>query len=317
VTLSLPNYLGPEWEQVRERFPEALAVIERVGSGAGSFAAAREALDSTSCRQLVIYGDSLLKVDLAQLARTHAVWRRERGVTATVLYHRPADLYAAGANGRTYHGIMSCSQEGEISRFVEKPLVTELAPGFDLANAAVFVIEREAFEDVRFKDASDFSYDFFQPAVANGWLSVYGVDIGDQGYRHDLGTPERLLEANIKVLSGEWSGTVPGRQIRPGVWCGEGVQIDGAAIVPPVALGQNVTLKPGCTVGPRAVVGDACTIAENAFVRDAVLLHGCKVAPRGRVTESILGAHCDIGQGVSLPDRSCVGDYCKFASAWG
>ncbi len=312
VTLSLPSKLPTDdWATASRGFPRNLEVIERkaLKPATGSFDAVRQCLDQSSSRVLVVYGDSFLKTDLARLVRHHDQWHLKDRAVATVLYHRPEDRHVPGDDGRTYHGIMSCEKSGQVIRFEEKPLVSDVKPGFDLANAAVFMLERSVFRDSLFRGASDFSRHFFEPAINGGTRVVYGLDIGRGGYRHDLGGLQRFFEGNMNVLSGRWKAPIPGRQIRAGVWCKPGATLDGATLIPPVVIGRCVSLHPGCVVGPMVALGDSCTIGENARLSNSVVMFGTRLARGAEVIDSVVGAHSRIGEGIRIPPHSFIGDY--------
>ncbi len=312
MTLSLPSNLPTDdWATASRGFPRNLEVIERkaLKPATGSFDAVRQCLDQSSSRVLVVYGDSFLKTDLARLVRHHDQWHLKDRAVATVLYHRPEDRHVPGDDGRTYHGIMSCEKSGQVIRFEEKPLVSDVKPGFDLANAAVFMLERSVFRDSLFRGASDFSRHFFEPAINGGTRVVYGLDIGRGGYRHDLGGLQRFFEGNMNVLSGRWKAPIPGRQIRAGVWCKPGATLDGATLIPPVVIGRCVSLHPGCVVGPMVALGDSCTIGENARLSNSVVMFGTRLARGAEVIDSVVGAHSRIGEGIRIPPHSFIGDY--------
>ena len=166
----------------------------------GQVPAVRELLDPKAPSVLVVYGDSFLSLDFRALLDAHASARGQGG-QATVVYHRPTDLRVPERDRRTYHGVMSVDEQGRVSRFVEKPNVDEVRPGFDLANAAVFVCDRVLLEDPAFGSASNFSYDVFEPAVRTSG-TIYGFNIGT-GYRHDVGSLTRLYELNVSLLRRE------------------------------------------------------------------------------------------------------------------
>ena len=309
ATVALPLLSDEVWQEARATFPFDLRVDSRPSGHAskGSIPAVLDCLDPQALRVLVIYGDSLLRADLAGLVELHQTFRQHGGA-ATLLYHRPADRFTPERDGRTYHGILSLAADGRVTRFVEKPPVSELHPGFDLANAAVFVVERSVLEDSARAGATDFSRHLFEPAVREGRFPIYGAAIGD-GYRHDVGSVARLLEANAKVLAGEWAAELPGEPVAPGIWQGRGCSLAEATLTPPVLLGDEVKLGPMCRVGPGVVLGNGCEVGSGAVLRNAVLLQDCKVGERARVESSVLGARCQIGSAVRLPPYSALGDF--------
>jgi mannose-1-phosphate guanylyltransferase/phosphomannomutase len=320
VTVGLSAVADEIWDRAQSLFPPHLE-IDRGRSASlalgrprrGSVGGVRQCLEPGAERILVIYGDSLIQADFAALLEAHAAARRRQGA-ATVLYHRPADLRIPEKEGRTYHGVLSVNEDGLITRFVEKPKVEEIKPGFDLANAAVFVIERSWLDAKESADARDFSYDFFERALRDNLCPIYGCDIG-RGFRHDAGNVDRFLEANLKVLRGLWLAAVPGRQAAPGIWQQDEGPLDGVTLTAPVLLGRGVRLGAGAVVGPDVVIGDGCVVGEGAQIRRSVLLEECVISRACSLEGSVLGGHVRLGNHVHLPAGSALGDFSAVADA--
>ena len=267
----------------------------------------RHVLDAEAAAVLVIYGDSLLSLDFAALVRFHAA-ARERGAVATIVAHRPHDLFRAESEDRTYHGIMAIDEEQRLTRFKEKPLRGEITEDFNLANAAVFVCERALLERAEFQTAKNFSYDVFETAVDNLDLPLYAFDIGN-GFRIDLGNVERFFDANLKLLRREVPGRLPGAERSAGVYVAGADTHDGVSFTPPVLIGDGARIEPGAHIGPDAVIGDQCRIGERAVVRNAVFLEGCRVGAGAVLDTCVLGPYARIGSGASLPPYSVLGAF--------
>ncbi len=275
----------------------------------------RHILDREAEAILVIYGDSLLSLDFAALLRFHTA-ARERGAMATIVSHQPHDLFRAETDDRTYHGILAIDEEHRLTRFQEKPKRAEITADFHLANAAVFICERALFDRPQFRDAKNFSYDVFEPAVHERQIPLYAFDIGS-GFRMDLGNTERFFDANLKLLRGALRGPLPGNERWAGVWIGDETIHQGARFTPPVLVGNDVHIERDAQIGPDAVIGDHCRIAERAIVRGAVLLEGCHIGAAAVVDTCVLGPHVRIGPGVSLPRYSVLGAFSAAgAEAW-
>ena len=89
-------------------------------------------------------------------------------------------------------------------------------------------------------------------------------------------------------------------------------------LLPPVYLGENVTIGPGAVIGPGTVVGDSCRIGAGARVEDSILHDGAFVGEGAHLSGAILcqgasaeakavleegavlGAHATVGRGASL-----------------
>lgn len=278
----------------------------------GTVPQVRHLLDPGASSVLVIYGDSLLSVDFNEIMTFHNT-TRARGGLATVLYHRPADLRLAEKDGRTYHGVMSINEKGRVNRFVEKPVVEEIKPGFDLANAAVFICERALLEQSHFTGAKDFSFDIFQPAVNKEIAPIYACSIGD-GFRFDVGGIGRFFDANIKVLRRELRGFIPGKEEGPGFWRGENTNSNSAAITPPVLLGNGVQVGQNVELGPDVVIGDACRIDDGAVIRRAVIMENCRIGTSALIDLCILGPNSKVVNNAALPPYTLMGPYAAIGA---
>lgn len=155
---------------------------EPLGS-AGAVRAARALLDTPF---LLLYGDTLMDVDLARLARVH----HEGGAIGTLFVH-PND-----------HPFDSDLVEVGADRFVRRFLAKPHAEGAllpNLANAALYALQPEAIDFVPADRASDWGKDVFPAIVAAGerLLSYRSCE-----YIKDMGTPARLALGDADLASG-------------------------------------------------------------------------------------------------------------------
>ncbi|OHE75903.1 MAG: hypothetical protein A2107_03970 [Verrucomicrobia bacterium GWF2_62_7] len=291
-----------------------LEVFSPKAPALGQVGNVREATSHNDGPTLVLYGDSFLSVDFLRLIECHQE-NRSKGALATILYHRPPDLRVPEKDGRTYHGVMSVDQNRCISRFVEKPKVEEILPGFDLANAAVFIVENELMNRAEFQAAKNFSFDIFEPSVRAG-LPIYGCDIGS-GFRFDAGGIARWQEVNIKVIRREINAPIPGTEILPSVWVGAETDARSLQIEPPVLVGDRVQVAATARIGPEVILGNCCRIGDGAVVRNSIMMDNCWVGAGARLDHCLVGPHCKINNGVELPRFTVLGAYAVVGSdAW-
>lgn len=301
ATVTLPNAGKETTERAMSAAPPGflLDLFFPAGPFPGSAAMVRSLLRPDDGTVLVIYGDSLLSVDFSDLLMFHER-ARKLGGSASILCHRPLDIRAVEADGCSLYGVMSIAENRRITRFVEKPRVGEIRLGFDLANAAVFIVEQELLKDTRLSGAKDFSYDVFQPAV-NAYLTpLFACDIGE-GFRYDIGGLRRLYLANMDVLNGRMPAPLPGQEERPGVWTGSTRILKSVRVVPPVLIGDGVEIANGAEIGPDVVLGDRCWIGAGSVIRHSILLEECCLLSGVTMDYCILGSRCKIGPDVALP----------------
>ncbi len=153
--------------------------VERRPLGtAGSFRNAAKYLDQ---RSLVVQGDLLTNFDLARITSFHA--RRKAMVTIALKSVRNPAGY----------GIAKIDRAGKIARFAEKPRRFFS----NLANAGIYVVEREALDLIPKNRFFDFSKNLF-PAMLEKRLPLYGIKM--RGYWFDIGTPESYRRAEAYML---------------------------------------------------------------------------------------------------------------------
>jgi NDP-sugar pyrophosphorylase family protein len=306
ATLSLPLLWAPMDREILAMAPEAFDL--RIGRPTGLFKGTVQDIvgmvDADAHSVLIMSGDSLLSADLASLIEAHARTVSEGGV-ATLLYHRPADLLQPERDGRTYHGVLSIAKpSGRVVQFIEKPDVSHIEPGFDLANAAVFICEKSFLESPDVVIARDFSYDVFQPAVAAGSPPIFACDIGD-GYRIDIGTIKRFFDANMRMLTGLIADDMASLSSNNA----HAAQAAGVSIRHPVLIGERVTYGRNVIIGPHAIIGNDCRLADDVRVENSVLLDNCRVSRNSTLDGTILGTGCQIGDNQDLKPFSVVGAY--------
>jgi mannose-1-phosphate guanylyltransferase/phosphomannomutase len=150
---------------------------------AGAVRAARELLIEPF---VVMYGDTLLDVDLGRFAAFH----RERGGLGTLFVHpndHPHDS-----------DLLEADEDMRVRRFLPKPHAAgAILP--NLVSAALYVIEPAAIDFIG-EGASDWGHDVFPRILAaGGALHAYrSVE-----YVKDIGTPERLAKGERDLADGK------------------------------------------------------------------------------------------------------------------
>ena len=247
-------------------------------AGAIGFAA-REA--GVAKRFLVVNGDVLTDIDLSALVAFHDAAGAE-GTIALTKVEDPSQF-----------GVVPTDDDGRVLAFVEKPPRDE-APT-DLVNAGFYVLEQSVLDRIPEGRRVNIERETF-PAMVE-CRTLYGW--ADPSYWLDVGTPERLLQANLDVLDG----------LRPAVEV-SGVAtagIDPGATVTASLVASGATVEAGATVS-RSVLGQGVRISTGAVVADAVLLPGASVGAAATVRRSLLGAGAAIAARASLDELCVIGD---------
>jgi mannose-1-phosphate guanylyltransferase / phosphomannomutase len=251
---------------------------------------------------LVISGDALTDIDLEAAVKFHL----EKKATATLILTK--------VDNPLEYGVVITDQEGAIQRFLEKPGWGEVFS--DTVNTGIYILDPKIFQFFRRGQAFDFSKDLFPMLLSSG-EPLYGYVA--PGYWSDIGNLEQYRQAHYDVLTGKVGVSIPGREIRPGIWAGEAVEIDPEAVVEaPALFGNYCRVKAGAEIGGFSVVGDYVSIQEGASIKRGVVWDHCYLGDHSEIRGAVLCRHSHLkgknavfegavlGEGVSLGVRATV-----------
>ncbi|MDQ0285942.1 mannose-1-phosphate guanylyltransferase/phosphomannomutase [Desulfofundulus luciae] len=255
---------------------------------AGSVKNAREFLDETF---LVISGDALTDLDLSRAVEFH----RRQGAMATLVLTR--------VSCPLEYGVVITRPDGLITQFLEKPAWGEVFS--DTVNTGIYVLEPEVLEYIEPGRMVDFSKDLF-PLLLREKKPLFGVVL--PGYWCDIGNLQQYLQAHQDVLSGRVKITIPGREIQPGVWVGDGADIStGAHITGPVLIGGGCYIGPGAKIDPFSVLGEGCLIQERASIKRSVLWNNVYAGPGAALRGAIVASRVQVQAHAAVYEGAVIG----------
>ena len=241
---------------------------------------------------LVISGDALTDIDLAEVVR----WHRAKGAAATMVLKRMKDPLE--------FGIVMTAEDGRIERFLEKPTWGQVFT--DTINTGMYVLEPEVLDLIPPDQPYDFSSELF-PLMVDKGLPLFGF-VTD-AYWADVGNSEAFLAAQQDALNGRVALDIPGFELRPSVWVGEDVSVDASArLRPPVVIGDNTRVKAGASVGPGTVVGLNATVSEDARLVGGVVMDRAHIAPGALLRGGVVGRGASIARGATVEEGAILGD---------
>ncbi len=275
------------------------AIEESPLGTAGSVKNGADFLDETF---LVISGDTLTDIDLGAAVAFH----RSKGATATLVLTK--------VNNPLEYGVVITDAEGRIRRFLEKPGWGEVFS--DTVNTGIYILDPKIFSYYQKGQVFDFSKDLFPLLLSNN-EPLYGYIAA--GYWSDIGNLEQYRQAHYDILSGKVKINLPGKEISPGVWVGEGVQIaDDAKITGPVLLGDFCEVSSGAEITEYSIIGDYGMIGAESSIKRSICWDRCYIGKgvelRGAILcsksylkgKNALFEGAVLGEGVSIGQRSVV-----------
>lgn len=175
------------------RFPKMqVDIVADSGGPRGTAGAVYDAAHLLAPTFLVLYGDTLLDVDLHRFWRSHLDASRSFGALGSLFLHpndHPHDS-----------DLVDMDHGGVIRAFHPKP---HRAGQWhrNLVNAALYILERDLLARVAIgRGVVDFGKDMFPAALAQG-IPLHGYATFE--YIKDIGTPERLDRAEADLRSGK------------------------------------------------------------------------------------------------------------------
>ncbi len=260
-------------------------------SSQGTAGAFRSAMGSSSDPAIVLYGDVLTDLQLDELISFH----REKKSVVTI-------AMVAVENPSSY-GMIESDEDGRITRFIEKPKLTEVT--YNTINAGVCVIEPKVLSMIPQKEKYSFEEQLFPELIAAG-EPVHAFSWS--GYWRHIGSVPSYLAANLEVLSGRLNFFARMKSATAG-----GVIAAPAGVDHVSELSTSCTIKPGAEV-INSVIGPNCYIEERARVENSVLMTGVRVGKSAEIRNSVIGRSSIIGRGAKIDgavfgDKSSLADY--------
>lgn len=263
----------------------------------GTAGSVRNAMAELGERFVVISGDVLTDIDISAIVDTHEA----KGALATIgltPVDNPLDF-----------GIVITAEDGTIERFLEKPSWGEVFS--DTINTGIFVLEPEIFDFIPPGRPTDFSIDVF-PALLEQGLPLFGAVA--RGYWEDVGTLEAYVRAHRDILDGRVAITIPGFQLAPRVWLGEGAEVDPTAtVVGPAVIGDNCRIGAGALLGEYVVLGANVRVRRDAEIERTVVHDNAYIGESTRLRGAVVGRACDLRRGVRVEEGAVLGDECFVA----
>ena len=143
-----------------------------------------------------------------------------------------------------------------------------------------------------------------------------------QGYVNRLRNREDLHQLMQDGLRGQCQLSPVGVETRPGLWCGEGAEIDPTAVIQgPAFIGAGSKIATGCSVSGISSIERDCEVDCGTMIDNSLVLRGTYVGMALDVRNSIVGNgkifNLDRNVEVNVSDARLIGRNTKPIATFG
>lgn len=214
---------------------------------------------------LVVCGDALVDLDISAAVREH---RSNSAMASVVALDVPRSEVAN-------YGIVVAKPDGRIESFQEKPSPEHALS--TLASTGIYLFEPSVLDMVPPGVSYDIGAQLF-PALVEKQLPFF---VQSRPFRWiDIGRVSDYWTVLQRALVGELSNvTMPGREVRPGVFVGLNVRVDWSQIdvQGPVYIGASAHIEPGCRIRGPAWIGHGCHLRRDVQLDRCVLMEYTRI----------------------------------------
>jgi mannose-1-phosphate guanylyltransferase/phosphomannomutase len=263
---------------------------------AGGASAFREFLSGSTF--LVMSGDGLTDIDLTAFLAAH----RASGGIATMAVKEVDDP--------SLYGVVVHDGDQRVIGFQEKPPRDEALS--TLCNCGIYAFEPEIFDYVAPGEFVDWAKDVF-PALLGDGRPFHCWEL--ETYWNDVGNIEQYRLSNFDALLGRVDLDVPGREVCPRVWVGQGTEIEtGVRLEAPILLGAGCLVEAGAELIGPLIIGDGCVVERGAVLEGVIQWDGAKAGRGARLAGSILGRNVVVHHEAVVHEDAVLGDRSDVAA---
>lgn len=269
---------------------------ERLLGTAGGANAFREFLSGSTF--LVMSGDGLTDIDLTAFLAAH----KASGGVATMAVKEVDDP--------SLYGVVVHDDGMRVVGFQEKPRREEALS--TLCNCGIYAFKPRIFDYIEPGAFVDWARDVF-PALLEDRLPFHCWEL--ESYWNDVGNIEQYRLSNFDALLGRVALDVPGRQIAPRVWIGQGTEIEpGVRLEAPILLGAGCQIESGAELIGPLIIGDGCVVERGAVLEGVIHWDGAKAGRGSHLAGSILGRHVVVHHEAVVHEDAVIGDRAEVSA---
>ncbi len=261
------------------------------GAPLGTAGCVKAVQDRLTDSFIVISGDCLTDINLTEAINFH----KQVGSKATIVLKQ--------VENPLEYGVVITDKKGRIQRFLEKPGSSEIFS--DTVNTGIYILEPDVMRYVLMAHEQDFANDLF-PLLLLQNEPMYGY-IAD-GYWCDIGNLQVYRQAHKDVLENKVRLDLALPEIEPGIFVGEGTQIDSSVkLRQPLIIGKHCRIGKDVELAPYTVVGDNVVVQEKAKLSQAVVWSNAYIGTQANLVGSVVANSATIQRGAEVLEGAVIG----------
>jgi len=230
---------------------------------------------------LVLSGDGLTDINLTDFLAFH---KKSKALGSMGL---------KAIDSRFEYGIALTDEKNRITGFVEKPKWGDIFSS--TVNTGIYAFEPALFNAIPKNKSYDFGKQVW-PDLLKRKQKLMGYPL--ERYWCDIGDLQEYRRAQRDMLDRKLSFELPGHEIQPGIWVGEGTKIaPNARLLSPLLIGNNCHIQRDVVLGPYTVIGNQTTI------RAGVKLEHCTLWDRVDVGDKTSLFNTIVTHGIRVPQK--------------
>lgn len=238
-------------------------------------------LDSTF---VVMSGDGLTDIDLTKAVMFH---KRKKALGTMVL---------KAVDTKFEYGVTVTNPGGRIKKFIEKPKWSDVFA--NTVNTGIYIFEPEIFNYMPKNEFYDFGLQLW-PKLLKQNKRIFGYVMDE--YWTDVGNLTEYRRGVKDALDGKVRISIPGEQIKPGVWVGKNTRIDPkASLVAPCVIGEKCVIGKDAVIDEYTTVADHCVIGQGARIKNSILWGNVEVAKNVNLDNCIIGYGAKVSKDISV-----------------
>jgi len=233
---------------------------------------------------VVMSGDGLTDINIAKALKYH---KAKKALATMVL--KPVD-------SKFEYGVTLTDKSGKIKKFIEKPRWSDVFA--NTVNTGIYIFEPEIFNYIPKNRPYDFGFQLWPDLLARK-KRIYGYVMKE--YWTDVGNIKEYRNGVKGALEGKIRLNIPGKEVRPGIWVGEGAKIEkGAKLFAPCVIGRYCFIGSGACIDSFTTIGDNSYIERGAVIKNSILWEKVKVAKNVHLENCIIGNKAKVSEDISV-----------------